>query len=178
MILLLFWCHEPCIRFFLRWFNTYAWRSYKCYPGSIEKLKLLGVTYLLYLLWTTLSSHDKLRPFTQMAHRGTQDASSGAYSNNRMPTVCPPVWHLWEVKAHYRFNILKLYFVWPSSVLPWCNQEPLMSWPRMVRDAASWWKMPCFATEASPTNNLVLLLRWSGQSLESSVRMLSAYSSI
>ncbi len=27
------------------------------------------------------------------------------------------------------------YTVWPISVLPWCNQEPLMSWPRMVRSA-------------------------------------------
>jgi hypothetical protein len=44
MILLLFWGHEPCIRFFL-------WRSNMpealiCYAGSIEKLKLLGATYL------------------------------------------------------------------------------------------------------------------------------------
>jgi hypothetical protein len=45
MILLLFWGHEPCIRFFLRPFNTPD--ALICYPGSIEKLKLLGATYLL-----------------------------------------------------------------------------------------------------------------------------------
>jgi hypothetical protein len=45
MILLLFWGHEPCIGFFLWWFNTPD--ALICYPGSIEKLKLLGATYLL-----------------------------------------------------------------------------------------------------------------------------------
>jgi hypothetical protein len=49
MILLLFWGHEPSIGFFLRRFNTPD--ALICYPGSIEKLKLLGATYLLtYLL--------------------------------------------------------------------------------------------------------------------------------
>jgi hypothetical protein len=47
MILLLFWGHEPCIGFFLRRFNTPD--ALICYPGSIEKLKLLGATYLLTL---------------------------------------------------------------------------------------------------------------------------------
>ncbi len=46
MILLLFWGHEPCIGFFfLLRFNTPD--ALICYPGSIEKLKLLGATYLL-----------------------------------------------------------------------------------------------------------------------------------
>jgi hypothetical protein len=45
MILLLFWGHEPCIGFFLWRFNTPD--ALICYPGSIEKLKLLGATYLL-----------------------------------------------------------------------------------------------------------------------------------
>jgi hypothetical protein len=45
MILLLFWGHEPCIGFFLQRFNTPD--TLICYPGSIEKLKLLGATYLL-----------------------------------------------------------------------------------------------------------------------------------
>jgi hypothetical protein len=49
MVLLLFWGHEPCIRFFLWRFNMPD--ALICYPGSIEKFKLLGVTYLLtYLL--------------------------------------------------------------------------------------------------------------------------------
>jgi hypothetical protein len=50
MILLLFWGHKPCIRFFLWRFNMPD--ALICYPGSIEKLKLLGATYLLttYLL--------------------------------------------------------------------------------------------------------------------------------
>jgi hypothetical protein len=49
MILLLFWGHEPCIGFFLWWFNMPD--ALICYPGSIEKLKLLGATYLpTYLL--------------------------------------------------------------------------------------------------------------------------------
>jgi hypothetical protein len=43
MILLLFWGHEPCIGFFLWQFNTPD--TLICYPGSIEKLKLLGATY-------------------------------------------------------------------------------------------------------------------------------------
>jgi hypothetical protein len=47
MILLLFWGHEPCIGFFLRRFNTPD--DLICYPRSIEKLKLLGATYLLAL---------------------------------------------------------------------------------------------------------------------------------
>jgi hypothetical protein len=46
MILLLFWGHEPCIGFFLWQFNMPD--ALICYPGSIEKLKLLGATYLLY----------------------------------------------------------------------------------------------------------------------------------
>jgi hypothetical protein len=45
MILLLFWGHEPCIGFFLWRFKTPD--TLICYPGSIEKLKLLGVIYLL-----------------------------------------------------------------------------------------------------------------------------------
>jgi hypothetical protein len=46
MIFLLFWGHEPCIGFFvLRRFNMPD--ALICYPGSIEKLKLLGATYLL-----------------------------------------------------------------------------------------------------------------------------------
>jgi hypothetical protein len=45
MIFLLFWGHEPCIRFFLWQFNMPD--ALICYPGSIEKLKLLGATYLL-----------------------------------------------------------------------------------------------------------------------------------
>jgi hypothetical protein len=44
MVLLLFWGHEPCIGFFLWWFNMPD--ALICYPGSIEKLKLLGATYL------------------------------------------------------------------------------------------------------------------------------------
>jgi hypothetical protein len=56
MILLLFWGHEPCIRFFLQQFNTPD--TLICYPGSIEKLKLLGATYLLtYLDGKSLSSN-------------------------------------------------------------------------------------------------------------------------
>jgi hypothetical protein len=39
-----FWGHEPCIGFFLRRFNTPD--ALICYAGSIEKLKLLGATYL------------------------------------------------------------------------------------------------------------------------------------
>jgi hypothetical protein len=45
MILLLFWGHEPCIGFFLWRFKMPD--ALICYPGSIEKLKLLGATYLL-----------------------------------------------------------------------------------------------------------------------------------
>jgi hypothetical protein len=42
--LLLFWGHEPCIRFFFWWFN--APDVLICYPGCTEKLKLLGAPYL------------------------------------------------------------------------------------------------------------------------------------
>jgi hypothetical protein len=53
MILLLFWGHEPCIGFFLWRFKMPD--TLICYPGSIEKLKLLGATYLLltYRSWDT-----------------------------------------------------------------------------------------------------------------------------
>jgi hypothetical protein len=44
MVLLLFWGHKPCMGFFFWRFN--APDAFICYPGSIEKLKLLGVTYL------------------------------------------------------------------------------------------------------------------------------------
>jgi hypothetical protein len=39
------WGHEPCIGFFLWQFKMPD--ALICYPGSIEKLKLLGATYLL-----------------------------------------------------------------------------------------------------------------------------------
>jgi hypothetical protein len=39
------WGHEPCIGFFLWQFNMPD--TLICYPGSIEKLKLLGATYYL-----------------------------------------------------------------------------------------------------------------------------------
>jgi ribonucleotide reductase beta subunit family protein with ferritin-like domain len=48
LILLLLWGHEPYIGFFLRRFNTPD--ALICYPGSIEKLKPLGATYLLKTL--------------------------------------------------------------------------------------------------------------------------------
>jgi hypothetical protein len=44
MVLLLFWGHKPCIGFFFWWFN--APDALIFYTGSIEKLKLLGATYL------------------------------------------------------------------------------------------------------------------------------------
>jgi hypothetical protein len=44
MVFLLFWDNEPCIRFSFQQFN--APDALICYPGSIEKLKLLEATYL------------------------------------------------------------------------------------------------------------------------------------
>jgi hypothetical protein len=67
MILLLFWGHEPCIGFFLQRFNMLD--ALICYPGSIEKLKLLGATYLLHykstrpaLMRTKNSQNEKTQP--------------------------------------------------------------------------------------------------------------------
>ncbi len=77
MILLLFWGHEPCIGFFLRRFNTPD--ALMCYPGSIEKLKLLGATYLLTYLQScgqegavTVRARSPKQPFHMCFARAVQ----------------------------------------------------------------------------------------------------------
>jgi hypothetical protein len=52
LVLLLFWGHELSIGFFLWRFNTPD--ALICYPGSIEKLKLLGATYLPFFWFICL----------------------------------------------------------------------------------------------------------------------------
>jgi hypothetical protein len=74
---------------------------------GITKKHLDRKSKLIELLWTTLSSNDKLRPFTEMVHPSSAPKmQAGAYSDNPMPTVC----HLYDicggVKAHYKLNIL------------------------------------------------------------------------
>jgi hypothetical protein len=64
-----FWGHEPCIRFFLRRFNTPD--ALICYPGSIETLKLLGAPYLLIVLYCRDGGTDMLLSYVRTRPRHT-----------------------------------------------------------------------------------------------------------
>jgi hypothetical protein len=75
MVLLLFWGHEPGIGFFLQWFNMPD--ALICYPGSIEKLKLLGATYLLTYLKGTGPTTGRIQP--QRVTTGISSGNSQVY---------------------------------------------------------------------------------------------------
>jgi hypothetical protein len=108
MILLLFWGHEPCIGFFLWRFNTPD--ALICYPGSIEKLKLLGATYLLTECSMTL-------PIVRL--QSSCDSSAKLSGNHDGMFMRLPV-SLWAAHVHcdtWRCLQSLLLFVWRNATI-------------------------------------------------------------
>jgi hypothetical protein len=74
---------------------------------GVTKKHLDRKSKLMELLWTTLSSDDKLRPFTEMVHPSSAPKmQAGAYFDNPMPMVHRLYDICGGVKAHYKLNIL------------------------------------------------------------------------